>query len=562
MDILIIKDGAGEDYKMDLLPVADALNGLPSSLEVFELLEALNLEEQEGLVTLIMEQPGLRVAISRTMEALKLFGITMGALKHSNGRVIEANYLLEVERIKVALLLQETCNLQAGLTSQYELAAGQAATIMELQQQQLGLQQQLQQQQQQQEDDMSLPNTDASFLDEGLHGPQPAPARVQGAALALSRSRQAEAERKAQEMAAAAAAAQQEMTVMEAQLSDQEDAYENQLAMMRTEFQQAQILAAAAQQKASAEALHSEQLQEQLQHTKTSFSSVCAALTSEKEARARAERRVAQCKRAHAGQVSALAVLAQQQTGTKEALEEENTMLRSCVSALEQQLRHASGAGHLRSPTTTAHSTTSADLAAAASSGAGGTSAGTPEQSAFQAMEAEEEAISSGLPALEEQERRQSAPAELLLDGGSIADSNSTANPSTPADPAAAASSGAGGASAGAPEQSALQAMEAEEEAISSGLPALEEQERRQSAPAELLLDGGSIADSSPTQTSSTPADPAAAASPGNGGASAGSPEQSPSQEPSGLLSAVLVELCCKGPDPDFLRCGALRGAW
>ncbi len=65
------------------------------------------------------------------------------------------------------------------------------ATIMELQQQQLGLQQQLQQQQQQ-EDDMSLPNTDASFLDEGLHGPQPAPARVQGAALALSRSRQAE----------------------------------------------------------------------------------------------------------------------------------------------------------------------------------------------------------------------------------------------------------------------------------------------------------------------------------------------------------------------------------
>ena len=34
-------------------------------------------------------------------EALKLFGITMGALKHSNGRVIEANYLLEVERIKV-----------------------------------------------------------------------------------------------------------------------------------------------------------------------------------------------------------------------------------------------------------------------------------------------------------------------------------------------------------------------------------------------------------------------------------------------------------------------------
>ncbi len=72
--------------------------------------------------------------------------------------------------------------------------------------------------------------------------------------------------------------------------------------------------------------------------------------------------------------------------------------------------------------------------------------------------------------------------------------------------------------------------MEAEEEAISSGLPALEEQERRQSAPAELLLDGGSIADSSPTQTSSTPADPAAAASPGNGGASAGSPEQSPSQ--------------------------------
>ncbi len=34
MDILIIKDGAGEDYKMGLLRVADALNGLPSSLEV------------------------------------------------------------------------------------------------------------------------------------------------------------------------------------------------------------------------------------------------------------------------------------------------------------------------------------------------------------------------------------------------------------------------------------------------------------------------------------------------------------------------------------------------
>ncbi len=72
-------------------------------------------------------------------------------------------------------------------------------------------------------------------------------------------------------------------------------------------------------------------------------------------------------------------------------------------------------------------------------------------------MEAEEEAISSGLPALEEQERRQSAPAELLLDASGITDSNPTANPSTPADPAAAASSGAGGASAGAPEQSALQ---------------------------------------------------------------------------------------------------------
>ncbi len=63
---------------------------------------------------------------------------------------------------------------------------------MELQQQQLDLQQQLEQQQQQQADDMSLPDTDASFLDEGLHGPQPAPARMQSAALALSRSRQAE----------------------------------------------------------------------------------------------------------------------------------------------------------------------------------------------------------------------------------------------------------------------------------------------------------------------------------------------------------------------------------
>ncbi len=59
-------------------------------------------------------------------------------------------------------------------------------------------------------------------------------------------------------------------------------------------------------------------------------------------------------------------------------------MLRSHVSALEQQLRHASGAGHLHSPTTTAHPTTRADLAAAASSGAGGTSAGAPEQSTFQ----------------------------------------------------------------------------------------------------------------------------------------------------------------------------------
>ncbi len=74
------------------------------------------------------------------------------------------------------------------------------------------------------------------------------------------------------------------------------------------------------------------------------------------------------------------------------------------------------------------------------------------------------------------------------------------------------------------------QAMEAEEEVISSGLPALEEQERRQSAPAELLLDGGSIANFSPTQTSSTPADPAAAASPSDGGASAGGPEQTHSQ--------------------------------
>ncbi len=39
-------------------------------MQVLELLEALNLEEQEGLVTLIMEQPGLRVAISRTMVRL------------------------------------------------------------------------------------------------------------------------------------------------------------------------------------------------------------------------------------------------------------------------------------------------------------------------------------------------------------------------------------------------------------------------------------------------------------------------------------------------------------
>ncbi len=39
-------------------------------------------------------------------------------------------------------------------------------------------------------------------------------------------------------MAAAAAAAQQEMMVMEAQLNDQEDMYENELAMMTTELQQ------------------------------------------------------------------------------------------------------------------------------------------------------------------------------------------------------------------------------------------------------------------------------------------------------------------------------------
>ncbi len=36
-------------------------------------------------------------------EVLKLFGITMGALKHSNQRVIEASNLLEVERIKVRI---------------------------------------------------------------------------------------------------------------------------------------------------------------------------------------------------------------------------------------------------------------------------------------------------------------------------------------------------------------------------------------------------------------------------------------------------------------------------
>ncbi len=39
-------------------------------MQVFELLEALNLEEQEGLVTLIMEQPGLRVAMSRMVVCL------------------------------------------------------------------------------------------------------------------------------------------------------------------------------------------------------------------------------------------------------------------------------------------------------------------------------------------------------------------------------------------------------------------------------------------------------------------------------------------------------------
>ena len=72
--------------------------------------------------------------------------------------------------------------------------------------------------------------------------------------------------------------------------------------------------------------------------------------------------------------------------------------------------------------------------------------------------------------------------------------------------------------------------MEAQEETISSRLDALEERERSQSAPAELLTDASSIAVSAPNPNPSSSADPASPASPGDGGASAGAHEQSPSQ--------------------------------
>ena len=48
------------------------------------------------------------------------------------------------------------------------------------------------------------------------------------------------------------------------------------------------------------------------------LSSVSAAMTTEKEARERAERRIAQCEKTHADQIGVLAVIAQRQIGREE----------------------------------------------------------------------------------------------------------------------------------------------------------------------------------------------------------------------------------------------------
>lgn len=69
-----------------------------------------------------------------------------------------------------------------------------------------------------------------------------------------------------------------------------------------------------------------------------------------------------------------------------QAMEAENRTLRSRLSCLEEQLRHASAGAERASSTSDCISTptTPADPAAAASSGAGGASAGAPEHMASQ----------------------------------------------------------------------------------------------------------------------------------------------------------------------------------